>query len=426
MTQQLNWPGFRPADVLLPENCDMSKWSVVACDQYTSQPEYWKRVEEYVGSEPSTLRMILPEVYLSDGHVAQRHAKIREVMQQSLEENFYRVLPDALIYVERWLSSCRLRRGLVGVVDLECYDYNLGSSNLIRATEGTVLSRIPPRVSVRREAPLELSHVLMLIDDPEKRVIEHLTYETEDMERVYDFDLMEGGGHIVGYALNDEQKADVCELLNNLGDVDRFKERYQAIDEAVMIYAVGDGNHSLAAARDSYLELKHDHPEYDWEHHPARFAMVELVNLHDNSLEFEAIHRVCFSVEPQNLLDELIAYYPGAHYGEGEGHSFVYVWEGGQGTITVPNPAAQLAVGTLQGFLDKYLLDHNGYLDYVHGTEVVRELGEKPRNIGFILPAMGKHELFMSVIHDGALPRKTFSMGEAQDKRFYLEARKIK
>ncbi len=426
MIQKLNWPGFYPADVLLPKNCDMRKWSVVACDQYTSQIEYWRRVEEYVGGEASTLRMILPEVYLSDGHVAERRAKIRGAMQKSLDEDFYRVIPDALIYVERQLSNHRLRHGLVGMIDLECYDYNLGSSNLVRATEGTVLSRVPPRMAVRREAPLELSHVLMMIDDPEKRVIEHLAREKADMERIYEFDLMEGGGHIAGYVLNERQKADVCAWLNELGDVDRFRNRYQAKDEAVMLYAVGDGNHSLAAARDFYLELKQDHPEYDWNHHPARFALVELVNLHDDALELEAIHRICFSVDPENVLRELLEYYPGTHYGEGEGHSFTYIWEGGQGVITVPNPAAQLAVGTLQGFLDKYLLDHGGYLDYVHGEEIVHELGKKPRNIGFILPAMDKHELLMSVVHDGALPRKTFSMGEARDKRFYLEARKIR
>lgn len=428
MSEKLNWSGFCPTDILLPEHCDMSKWSVVACDQYTSQPEYWQRVADYVGDAPSTLRMILPEVYLGDGHLAQRHANIHQAMEDSLKSGFFRCLPDSMIYVERWLGNNTLRRGLVGAVDLECYDYNLGSSNLIRATEGTVLSRIPPRVAVRRQAPLELPHVLMLIDDPEKRIIEHLTYETEDMEQVYDFDLMEGGGHITGYLLNEEQKADVCELLSQLGDEERFRERYHtAADEKVMIYAVGDGNHSLASARDSYLELRNAHPEYDWETHPARFAMVELGNLHDDSLQFEAIHRVCFNVDPEGLLQELIEYYPGTHFGEGEGHSFRYVWAGGSGVITVPDPDAQLAVGTLQGFLDKFLLDHFGsFIDYVHGEDVVQELAVQKNNIGFILAPMAKEELFMSVIHDGALPRKTFSMGEAQDKRFYLEARKIK
>lgn len=426
MSEKLNWPGFGPTDILIPKDCDMSKWSVVACDQYTSQPEYWKRVEDYVGDAPSTLRLILPEVYLSDGHVSERHEKIRAAMEDCLNSGLFRVLPDSLIYVERWLSNNKLRRGLVGALDLECYDYNLGSSNLIRATEGTVFSRIPPRVAVRREAPLEVPHAMVLIDDPERRVIEHLTYETEDMERIYDFDLMENGGHITGYVLDEKQKSEVCELLCAMNNPELAKERYDAPEGDVMLYAIGDGNHSLASARDSYLELKNSHPEYDWETHPARFAMVELVNLHDESLEFEAINRVCFSVDPEELLESLIEYYPGTHYGEGDGHRIEYTWEKGSGVITVPNPAAQLAVGTLQGFLDQYFLLHKGFVDYVHGDDVTRELGSKPGNVGFVLPTMAKNELFRSVIHDGALPRKTFSMGCAQDKRFYLEARKIK
>lgn len=422
----MKWPGFGPADILLPKNCDMSKWSVIACDQYTSQPEYWKRVEEYVGDAPSTLRLILPEVYLSDGHLSERHKQIRAAMQKCLDEDLFQVLPNSIIYVERWLSNNQLRRGLVGVVDLECYDYNPGSSNLIRATEGTVFSRIPPRVAVRREAPLELPHIMMLIDDEERQIIEHLSSETDQMEQVYDFDLMEHGGHITGYTLNERQKTEVCAMLNEMNDQKRFRARYDAPDEAVMLYAVGDGNHSLAAARDSYLELKELHPEYDWEHHPARFALVELVNLHEDSLVFQAIHRVCFMVDPEDLLKELLEYYPGTYYGKGEGHCFEYVWAGGRGFITVPNPAIQLTVGTLQGFLDKYLFDKGGFVDYVHGVDVVEELSKKPGNIGFILPPMSKGDLFRSVIQDGSLPRKTFSMGAAEDKRYYLEARKIK
>jgi hypothetical protein len=427
MSDKLNWPAFGPADLLLPKNCDMSKWSVVACDQYTSQPDYWNRVDRYVGEAPSTRKMILPEVFLSDGHTLEHTKEINHTMESYLEQGLFQTYSDALIYVERWLSNGTLRRGLVGAVDLDCYDYSGSTEPLIRATEGTVLSRIPPRVAVRRNAELELSHVMLLIDDPEKQVIEHLSAETEDMELVYDFDLMEQGGHITGYLLNDQQKAEVCQLLNQLNETEQYEKKYGITQEGKLLYAVGDGNHSLATARASYLELKGDHPDWDWENHPSRHAMVELVNLHDESLVFEAIHRACFDVEPEKLLQELVDYYPGAYYGEGEGHIIHYVWEKGEGSITIPNPTAQLPVGSLQGFLDYYVKKNiSSYVDYIHGEDVTRELGRKPGNIGFILPAMEKNMLFKSVLCDGSLPRKTFSMGEAQDKRFYLESRKIK
>ncbi|MCD7837481.1 MAG: DUF1015 domain-containing protein [Clostridiales bacterium] len=427
MANKLNWPAFRPADLLLPVGCDMRKWSVVACDQYTSQPDYWQRVADFVGDAPSTLNMILPEFFLREGNTMQRRASINQTMDRYLAEGNFRVCPDALIYVERWLSGGQLRRGLVGAIDLEDYDYDGSQEPLIRATEGTVVARIPPRMAIRRGAALELSHVLLLMDDPEKRIIEQLTYETNDMEMVYDFDLMEQGGHITGYLLTEEQKADICQALNELNDPRRFEELYDAHGEEPMLFAVGDGNHSLATARACYLEQKELHPELDWEHHPARYATVELVNLHDDSLDFEAIHRVVFSVDPEKLLAALVDYYPGTHYGEGEGQTFRYVWEKGEGAITIPDPVAQLAVGSLQGFLDYYLTaNDDGYVDYVHGEDVTARLGRQPGNIGFLLPSIHKADLFKGVIHDGALPRKTFSMGEACDKRFYLEAKKIK
>lgn len=429
MSDKLKWPGFGPADLLVPRNCDMSKWSVVACDQYTSQPEYWKRVDAAIGDAPSSRKLILPEAFLSDGHTLEHSREVNQTMKEYLADGILECYPDALIYVERWLAGGKLRRGLVGAIDLECYDYNGSAETIIRATEGTVLSRIPPRVAVRRDAELELAHVMLLLDDPEKRVIEHLTYETEDMERVYDFDLMEQGGHITGYLLNEEQKAEVRELLMAADDQQLFEEKYDAKGEPILLYAVGDGNHSLATAKAVYQEKKEGSPEIDWSEHPARYAMVELVNLHDESLEFEAIHRVCFSVKPEEVLQTLIEYYPGTHYGPGEGHSFRYVWERGEGVITIPNPASQLTVASLQGFLDYFLTlkgVEGSYVDYVHGEDVAVELGRQPGNLAFLLPAMGKEELFRSVVHDGALPRKTFSMGEAHDKRFYLEARKIK
>lgn len=420
------WPGFGPAEILLPRNADLKKWSVVACDQYTSQKEYWERVAEYVGTAPSALKLILPESQLEDGRSEEHIAEINQTMQDYLADGLFQTLANALIYVERWLDNQKLRRGLIGAVDLECYDYTPGAGSLIRATEGTVLSRIPPRVAVRRNAALELPHIMMLVDDPDQRLIEHLTYETDRMEQVYDFDLMERGGHITGYLVPEDLQADIHELLNDLAQPERFAQRYQAPGKPTLLFAIGDGNHSLASAKAAYEEEKQHTPPEQWAQLPSRYALVELVNLHDESLEFEPIHRVCFDVDPDQLRKDLLAAYPGAHYGTGEGHTITYVCADEAGKITIPNPTAQLEVGTLQEFLDQWMQSHEGRIDYVHGDDVTWELGSKPGNIGFLLPAMGKNQLFKTVIFDGVLPRKTFSMGEAHDKRFYLEARKIK
>lgn len=420
------WPGFGSADILLPQNCDLTKWSVVACDQYTSQQDYWERVAQTVGDAPSTLKLILPESQLEDGRFEEHIADINRTMDEYLDQDLFRTLPNALIYVERWLDNKKLRRGLMGVVDLECYDYNAGSSSLIRATEGTVITRLPPRVAVRRNASLELPHIMVLVDDPDKQLIEHLTYETDRMEEVYDFDLMECGGHITGYLLPEDLQADVCEILNTLARPHDFARKYDAKGKPVLLFAIGDGNHSLAAAKATYEEKKQNTSQEQWADLPSRYALVELVNLHDESLEFEPIHRVCFDVDPDELMKDFLDAYPDAHYGDGEGHTITYVFDAEIGKITIPKPTAQLPVGTLQDFLDQWMQTHSGRIDYVHGDDVTWELGRKPGNIGFLLPAMGKDELFKTVIFDGALPRKTFSMGEAHDKRFYLEARKIK
>ena len=418
---------FRPADILLPRDCEYSKWSVVACDQYTSQPEYWQRVEEYVGRSPSALRLILPESCLEGPNVETDIMDINNTMSRYLREGRFLEHPNALFYVERTLDSGKVRRGLMGMVDLEQYDYEPGSSAPIRATEGTVLSRIPPRVAVRKNAPIELPHVMLLVDDPDKTVIEPLSAQTASMPVLYDFDLMERGGHLKGWELTGEQQAQVARALSALADPAKFNARYGTKDEAVMLFAVGDGNHSLATAKECYERQKRLTPPEQWANLPARYALVELDNLHDDSLEFEPIHRVVFGAKPEDLLKALLAYYPGAKEGAGAGHQLPYVYGEMQGTITVPDPAAQLPVGTLQNFLDWYFSQHQGVrVDYIHGEDVVRKLAAQPDAIGFLLPAMGKEELFPTVIRDGVLPRKTFSMGEAHDKRFYLEARRIR
>ena len=419
---------FSPADILLPYDCGLTKWAVVACDQYTSQPEYWERVDQYVGDAPSTLRLILPESKLESDGVDQEIQKIHATMEQYLQEERLRPVEDAMLFVERKLANGKTRLGLLGKLDLEEYDYSKGSGTPIRATEGTVLSRIPPRMKVREGAPIELPHIMVLIDDPDKKIIEPLTKDVnrKQMSKVYSVTLMENGGRITGSLLSKFQAQKVQEALAQLGDQKRFEEFYHAPGKPVLTYAMGDGNHSLATAKACWEKLKPTRSPEQRETHPARYALVELVNLHDDSLEFEPIHRVVFGVEPKKLLEAFLAAYPGAHYGEGEGHQITYVLAGERGTVTVPNPTAQLAVGTLQNFLDQYLEANGGKVDYIHGEDVVEQLASQPDSIGFLLPAMGKDQLFPTVIFDGALPRKTFSMGEAHDKRFYLEARKIK
>ena len=427
MTHSFEGLPFAPADILLPRDCAYDKWSVVACDQYTSQPEYWQRVEEYVGSAPSTLRLILPESCLDGPNVETDIVEVNNTMTRYLREERFKTLPGALIYVERRLDDLTVRRGLVGMVDLEAYDYEPGAAALVRATEGTVLSRIPPRVAVRKNAPLELPHVMLLADDPEKTVIEPLAARKDRMEPLYDFDLMERGGHIAGWKLDEESMELVAAALGRLADPSAFRARYGVGEDCpVLLFAVGDGNHSLATAKECYERQKKLTPRDQWDALPARYALCELVNLHEDALHFEAIHRVVFGVEPEALVDALLAAFPGAFSGEGEGQVLRYVHAGGRGAVTVPHPGHQLEVGTLQRFLDGYTKAQGGRIDYIHGAEVARALAARPGNIAFLLPAMGKAQLFPTVIHDGILPRKTFSMGEAHDKRFYLEARKIR
>ena len=418
--------GFYPADILLPRDADMTKWAVVACDQFTSQPEYWQAVEDTVGDAPSTLRLILPEAKLNGPDVDKDIAAINDSMKKYLDEGVFKTLSDSLVYIERTQSDGKVRHGLIGMVDLDQYDFTPGSGALIRATEGTVLSRIPPRVRVRQDAPIELPHVMLLIDDPNKTVIEPLTAASGDMEKLYDFDLQQGGGHLTGWKLSDAQMDGAAAALEGLCSEEEMAKKYGMKGAAPLLFAVGDGNHSLATAKQCYENLKEVTPESEWASLPARYALVEVVNNHDDALKFEPIHRVLFGVEPEKVLEAFKAFYPGAHEGEGEGHTIAYTYEGHTGYITVPDPKVQLAVGTLQAFIDEYLKTNSGEVDYIHGDEVTDELGGKPGNIGFKLPAMGKEQLFKTVMADGVLPRKTFSMGHAQDKRYYVEARKIR
>ena len=427
MDKRFEQAAFFPADILLPQVSEMEKWPVVACDQFTSQPEYWENAEKIVGDAPSALRLVLPEAYLNSAEVNRRIAGINASMEGYLADGVFKTLPDSLIYLERTQSDDRVRHGLIGCIDLEQYDFTPGSGALIRATEGTVLERIPPRVRVREHAPLELPHVMLLIDDPNGTVIEPLAGETGRMETLYDTELMLGGGHVKGWRLTDEQMSRAAAALNALKSPEVMAEKYGMVGAAPLLFAVGDGNHSLATAKACYEKLKKETPEAQWASLPARYALVEVVNLHDDALTFEPIHRVLFHVDGQDLWAAFRAFYPAAHTGAGAGHTVEVCGQGLDGAWTVPAPSAQLAVGTLQAFLDDYCKRRPEVeIDYIHGDDVARKLGSQPGNLGFLLPPMGKDQLFRTVMTDGVLPRKTFSMGEAQDKRYYLEARKIR
>ena len=426
MNEKFSKLGFYPSDILLPKkDVDMSKWAVVACDQFTSEPEYWQAVEEKVGDAPSTLRLILPEANLKAPNVDEYIENINNAMKKYLADGVFETLTDSLIYIERQQSDGKIRHGLIGMVDLDAYDFTPGSGALIRATEGTVLDRIPPRAKVRRNAPIELPHVMLLIDDPDKTVIEPLTAAAEGMEKVYDFDLMQDGGHIRGFKLSDKQIDAVANALEGLTTDEAMQKKYNVSGVAPLLFAVGDGNHSLATAKACYEEQKKGKTPEEYLALPARYALVEVVNNHDDALQFEPIHRVLFGVDHEKFMNAFRAAYPNAYEGKGDGHTIEFVWNGESHFITVPDPKVQLAVGTLQGVIDQYLKDNGGEVDYIHGDDVTRELGSKPGNMGFLLPAMGKEQLFKTVMADGVLPRKTFSMGHAQDKRYYIEARKI-
>ena len=426
MNEKFKALGFYPADILLPKDADMTKWAVVACDQFTSQPEYWQAVEDTVGDAPSALRLILPEAALNAPDVEARISAVNAAMGAYLDGGLFETLEDSLLYIERVQSDGKIRHGLIGMVDLEQYDFTPGSGALIRATEGTVLSRIPPRVKVRKDAPIELPHVMLLIDDPNKTVVEPLTRASGEMEKLYSFPLQQGGGSITGWKLTAAQMDAAADALEALCSPEEQNWKYGVKDVPPLLFAVGDGNHSLATAKQCYEDLKKVTPESEWSALPARYALVEVVNNHDDALQFEPIHRVVFGVEPEAVLEAFKAYYPGAYEGKGEGHVVACTHAGGAGFITVPRPRVQLAVGTLQAFLDAYVKDHGGEIDYIHGADVTDRLGSQPNSIGFKLPAMGKQQLFKTVMADGVLPRKTFSMGHAQDKRYYVEARKIR
>lgn len=406
-------------ELLLPAaGVDPTLWACVACDQYTSQPEYWREADALVGDAPGALRLILPEVDLDQA--ANRVPDIHRAMRAYLAGGVLTPgVADGFILTERTTES-GVRVGLVVLVDLEGYDYHAGSHTPVRATEGTILERIPPRLAVRRGAALELSHVLMLVDDPQKTVVEPVYAMREKLTKLYDMPLMLGGGHLRGYAVT--APTDLAAVFAAIG---ALKEKLYGD----LLFAVGDGNHSLATAKAYWEEIKPTLAGAEREVHPARFAMVELENIHSEALVFEPIHRVLYGGNGASIVKDFQAYAKNAGWtvssGE-QGQTFDVVDAENETRVSVSDSAYPLTVGTLQAFLDDWLKVNPGAkLDYVHGDDTARTLAKVQGTVAFLLPALDKGALFPAVETLGALPRKTFSMGEAHEKRYYMEARKL-
>ncbi len=398
---------FIPADILLPKE-NFENWSVIACDQYTSRPDYWQETAKLTNGKPSTLELIFPEVFLDEPDRDARIASINAKMQEYLSNGIYKEYKNAFVYIERTQADGRLRCGLIGAVDLDEYDFSPDSTSAVRATEKTVVERIPPRVEIRKNAVTELPHIMMLADDPQKTIIEPLTDAKNrgEFTKLYDFELMQGGGHLAGWLVSDNYREKIVNAIKAIGEGHD------------LTLAVGDGNHSLATAKVCH------------EQNPTelnRYALCELVNIHSDALDFEPIYRIVDNTEPEALIkafkDFLAA--RGASCDGGE-QSITFVYANGETTLNVAKPPHSLAVGTVQIFLDEYMKSHNELaIDYIHGEDEIRALASKQNTVGFLYGGMKKSELFPAVEKDGVLPRKTFSMGHAYDKRYYTEVRKV-
>ena len=402
---------FLPADILLPDGVDMTLWSVIACDQFSSELTYWDRVEKTVGTNPSALKLIVPEAQLDTTDTVDRAFKAGEEMQAYIKSGLFKTLSQSFIYLERTLSDGSMRRGLVGMIDLEAYDYRPGSTSVIRASEGTILSRLPARMEIRKRALLEMPHIMALIDDKDRQVIETLAKRTDKLEPVYDFKLMEGGGSIKGWRVSGDESSALSARLASL-----------FLGSSVHII-IGDGNHSLAAAKDYWSTVKTTLDENAWDGHPARYALVELNNVYDPAIRFEAIHRFVSGIQPESLIDALQKLFNG---GTGREYAFEWVSADGTGQITARAASIGSMIEKLQVFLDEYLTQNGGGIDYIHGDQSLKKLAEAERSVGLLLPPMDKTEFFTTVINGGVFPKKSFSIGEAQDKRYYLECRAIR
>ena len=427
--------GLRIPEILLPKNIDLSTWSVIACDQYTQDKDYWKNVEEKAGNKPSTLNLILPEVYLGSPDKADRIKKIRQSMKEYLDTGVFADAKKCFIYLERKTAFGRTRKGLVAQIDLETYEWKPFSKANIRATEATIVERIPPRMEIRKGAPLELPHIMLLVNDKDDLLV-GANKPTDGRAPIYDGDLMANGGHITGWAL--ESKADIegVEKALNL-----IAEKNASPDGSTFLFAVGDGNHSLATAKAVWDEYKKEHPED--KDSPVRYALIEIVNIYDTGLTFEPIHRVIFNIDNETLIKKLAEKLNGnikalddadkvikAVKDSWANFGFFYLdSEGKQKNVLLETKIKELAVARLQPEIDAFLKElqdqSKAEIDYIHGTDEVLKLGTKENSIGILLPPIAKDSFFETINGRGPLPRKSFSMGEADEKRFYLECRRL-
>ena len=405
----MKYDTFLPADILIPAGQNLDKWSVIACDQFSSEPEYWNRVAEYVANAPSTLNMIIPEAFLESGSSEEDITKITNNMAKCLDSGYFVEYKNSFIYVERTLQSGVTRRGLVGMLDLEQYDFDPAIPSAVRASEGTILSRLPARINVRAHACLELPHIMTLIDDENMSVIEPLSQNTSNMPLLYDFDLMEGGGRIKGWQVSGDLAASVSSAISSL----------PAQNGVLMV--VGDGNHSLAAAKKFWDALKETLPESMRDNHPARYSLVELNNVYDPAVTFEAIHRVVLDTDAAELIKKLKA----ASSGSAENtYKIKYISDIESGEFSFSAVSFGSVIGEIQSILDSYI-EQSGVIDYIHGEDSVREIVRKNGGVGILMPSMDKSDLFKTVISGEVFPRKSFSIGHSREKRYYLEARAI-
>ena len=412
--------GIRPAEILLPaQGVQPETWACIACDQYTSEPEYWRRAYAAAGDAPSAIRLILPEYNLKNSEtlIPQIHSAMADYLAKGL---LAPAVSPGFILCERTVAS-GARLGLVCTVDLEEYSFERGALPLIRPTEQTITDRLPPRLNIRRGAPVELTHIMILIDDPERTVLEPLRAKKDSLRKLYDFDLMMNGGHLAGWAVDGEDDiSHVDRSLNALMDTK---------GEHPLLLAVGDGNHSLATAKAYWNEIRERLSVEERATHPARFALCEIVNIHDEALLFEPIHRLLTGVKSCEVMDAWRKY--AAERGmtladAGEGHAFTVVSAEGESRAVIGNPEGAIPCETVQRFLDSFMAEHpEAEIDFIHGEQSLRALALAPEAMGFLLPEIDKSAFFADVERLGVLPRKTFSMGEADEKRFYMEAKKI-
>lgn len=433
--------GIRIPEILLPKNIDVSSWSVIACDQYTQDLEYWKNVEKNVSTKPSTLNLILPEVYLNSPDKSERIQKIRKTMNDYLNSGIFNEPKKSFIYIERKTAFGRTRKGLVAQIDLETYEWKPFSKANIRATEATIVERIPPRKEIRKGAELELPHIMLLVNDKNDILIGKTGEIAKLKTPLYKGDLMCNGGSITGWSLDSEKEIQlITEAINKIA------KDNESEDGSTFLFAVGDGNHSLATAKTVWNEykeelLKNGANEQEIQENPVRFALVEIVNLYDKGLTFEPIHRVIFNINSQKLINTLAEKLNGtieeittqeelenSVKNSSANFGFDFIENGSQKYILLKTQIKELAVSKLQPEIDEFLKNENSQnseIDYIHGTKEVLELGKKDNSLGILLPPIAKDSFFETINSNGPLPRKSFSMGEADEKRFYLECRKL-